>query len=125
MKRLFPLLSLFAILIFVVACSPEISFVPVEYPNTEQGGNGDNNDENSSEEDNSKEDEENKEDEKGDNNEKENDEENGNEEGTEDDNTQPDQGSEGDETNTDIDPWTGAVADDAYLDAVGSDQLED
>ena len=119
MKRLYPLLSLFAILIFVVACSPEISFVPVEDPNTEQGGNEDNNDENSSEEDNSKEDEENKEDEKGDNNEKEN----GNEEGTEDDNTQPDQGSEGDEieANTDIDPWTGAVADDAYLDAVGSD----
>lgn len=119
MKRLFPLLSLFAILVFFVACSPEISFVPVEDPNTEQGGNEDNNDENSSEDDNSKEDEESKEDEKDDNNK----EENGGEEGTEYDNTQPDHGSAGDEieANTDIDPWTGAVADDAYLDAVGSD----
>lgn len=119
MKRLFPLLSLFAILVFFVACSPEISFVPVEDPNTEQGGNEDNNDENSSEDDNSKEDEESKEDEKDDNNK----EENGGEEGTEYDNTQPDHGSAGDEieANTDIDPWTGAVANDAYLDAVGSD----
>lgn len=119
MKRLFPLLSLFAILVFFVACSPEISFVPVEDPNTEQGGNEDNNDEYSSEDDNSKEDEESKEDEKDDNNK----EENGDEEGTEYDNTQPDHGSAGDEieANTDIDPWTGAVADDAYLDAVGSD----
>ena len=119
MKRLFPLLSLFAILVFFVACSPEISFVPVEDPNTEQGGNEDSNNENSSEDDNSKEDEESKEDEKDDNNK----EEIGGEEGTEYDNTQPDHGSAGDEieANTDIDPWTGAVADDAYLDAVGSD----
>lgn len=119
MKRLLPLLSLFAIILFVVACSPEISFVPVDDPNTEQGGNEDNtSDEDSSKDDSDekKEDEESKEDEKGDNNEEEK------EQDPEDDSTQPDQGSEGEiEANTDIDPWTGAVADDAYLDAVGSD----
>ena len=107
MKRLLSLLSLFVILCFVAACSPEITFTPNEDPSTEVEGDGDENTEGDGSENES--------------NEKEED---GNEEQKPDEEpTQPDQGSEDDIVpNDDIDPWTGAVADDAAKDIVGSDK---
>ena len=114
MKRLFTLLSLLAILCIVAACSPEITFTPNEDPSTEVEGDGDENTEN---EGNDNEDENTE----GDGSENKSD---GNEEQKPDEEpTQPDQGSEDDVVpNDDIDPWTGAVADDAAKDIVGSDK---
>ena len=119
MKRLFTLLSLLAILCFVAACSPEITFTPNEDPSTEVEGDGDENTEN---EGNDNEDENTEGD--GSENEGNEKEEDGNEEQKPDEEpTQPDQGSEDDVVpNDDIDPWTGAVADDAAKDIVGSDK---
>lgn len=114
MKRLFPLLSLLAILTLVAACSPEFTFIPTDDPSTEVGGNGDDNTGDQGDEGTENE---------GDNTEGDGTEnESGNEEGNENDPTQPDQGSEEEIVpNGDIDPWTGAVADDASRDVVGSD----
>ena len=114
MKRLFTLLSLFTILFFVASCSPEISFFPTEDPKTEEGGNDDENSDNEGSENEGTE---------GEGNEGEGTEGEGNEEqNPEDEPTQPDQGNEEEIVpNDDIDPWTGAVADDASLDVVGSD----
>lgn len=124
MKRIYTLFALVAVLLYIVACSPDISFIPVENPNTEVEGDDGSNTEN--EENNPNEgtdDEDNTED----NTDTENpDEGAGNDEGNdtenEDDTTQPDQGSEEViESNSDIEPWTGAVADDASKDVVGTD----
>ena len=101
MKRILPLLSLLAILFFIVACSPDITVLPSEDPDTEVDGGGD-------EDNTGNENTEGSEDDG-------NDENNGNP-------TQPDQSSDEEIVpNGDIDPWTGAVADDASSDIVGSD----
>ena len=111
MKRLLPLLSQLAILFFVVACSPDITFSPSEDPDTEVDGGGD--------EDNTG--NENTEGSENENPEGEGSEDDGNDENNGNP-TQPDQGSEEEIVpNGDIEPWTGAVADDASSDIVGSD----
>ena len=101
MKRIYTLFALVAVLLSIVACSPDISFIPVENPNTEVEGDDDSNTENPDE---------------GAGNDERNDTEN------EDDTTQPDQGSEEViEPNADVEPWIGAVADDVSKDVVGTD----
>ena len=124
MKRLLSPLSLFIILCFVAACSPEITFTPNENPSTEVEGDENENTENEGDENENTENEGNEngdENAEGDGSENKGD---GNEEQKPDEEpTQPDQGSEDDVVpNDDIDPWTGAVADDAAKDIVGSDK---
>lgn len=111
MKRLLPLLSLLAILFFVMACSPDITFLPSEDPDTEVDGGGD--------EDNTG--NENTEGSENENTEGEGSEDDGNDENNGNP-TPPDQGYEEEIVpNDDIELWTGAVADDASSDIVGSD----
>ncbi|MBR5131262.1 MAG: carbohydrate-binding domain-containing protein [Alistipes sp.] len=121
MKRLFSLTSLFVILFFVASCSPEISFFPTNDPNTEVEGDG--NEENTENEGSENEGSESEGDgTEGDGTEGDGNEGDGTEEQNPDEPTQPDQGNEEEiEPNGDIDPWTGAVADDVSRDVVGSD----
>ena len=120
MKRIYTLFAFVAVLLSIVACSPDISFIPVENPNTEVEGDDDSNTENEENNPNEGTDDENNTDtenpDEGAGNDERNDTEN------EDDTTQSDQGSEEViEPNADVEPWIGAVADDVSKDVVGTD----